>query len=93
MVELKKQYDEKQAQKEELKRRAEHTELMLDRASKLVSGLAGERIRWQETVKVIIKKKSITQTALYIKYIIIHCVFSACMHRKGSNKLICVGQC
>lgn len=58
MVELKKQYDEKQAQKEELKRRAEHTELMLDRASKLVSGLAGERIRWQETVKVIIKKKA-----------------------------------
>lgn len=52
MAELKQQYDEKLAQKEELKRRAEHTELMLDRASKLVSGLAGERIRWQETVKV-----------------------------------------
>ncbi|PVD19154.1 hypothetical protein C0Q70_21718 [Pomacea canaliculata] len=56
MVELKKQYDEKQAQKEELKRRAEHTELMLDRASKLVSGLAGERIRWQETVKDLEEK-------------------------------------
>ena len=52
MAELKQQYDEKLAQKEELKRKAEHTELMLDRASKLVSGLAGERIRWQETVKV-----------------------------------------
>lgn len=52
MAELKQQYDEKLAQKEELKRKAEYTELMLDRASKLVSGLAGERIRWQETVKV-----------------------------------------
>lgn len=52
MAELKQQYDEKLAQKEELKRKAEHTELMLDRASKLVSGLAGERIRWLETVKV-----------------------------------------
>ncbi|KAK3095642.1 hypothetical protein FSP39_017066 [Pinctada imbricata] len=51
MAELKKQYDEKLAQKEELKRKAEYTELMLDRAAKLVSGLAGERIRWEETVK------------------------------------------
>ncbi|XP_046574741.1 LOW QUALITY PROTEIN: dynein axonemal heavy chain 2-like [Haliotis rubra] len=51
MAELKRQYDEKLAQKEELKRKAEHTEMMLDRASKLVSGLAGERIRWEETVK------------------------------------------
>jgi len=52
MAELKQQYDEKLAQKEELKRKAEYTELMLDRAAKLVSGLAGERIRWEETVKV-----------------------------------------
>ncbi|XP_055959532.1 dynein axonemal heavy chain 2-like, partial [Patella vulgata] len=51
MTKLKLEYDEKLAQKEELKRKAEHTEMMLDRASKLVSGLAGERIRWQETVK------------------------------------------
>ncbi|ESP04959.1 hypothetical protein LOTGIDRAFT_184938 [Lottia gigantea] len=51
MAKLKLEYDEKLAQKEELKRKAEHTEMMLDRASKLVSGLAGERIRWQETVK------------------------------------------
>ncbi|KAL8578353.1 Dynein heavy chain 2, axonemal [Nucella lapillus] len=56
MAELKQQYDEKLAQKEELKRKAEHTELMLDRASKLVSGLAGERIRWLETVKDLEEK-------------------------------------
>ena len=54
MTELKKQYDEKLAQKEDLRKRAEHTEMMLDRASKLVSGLAGERARWEETVKVSI---------------------------------------
>ena len=52
MADLKQQYDEKLSQKEELKKKAEHTEMMLDRASKLVSGLAGERIRWEETVKV-----------------------------------------
>jgi len=38
MAELQKQYQEKQEQKEELKRKAAHTELMLDRAAKLVSG-------------------------------------------------------
>jgi dynein heavy chain len=52
MAELKQQYDEKLAQKEELKRKAEYTELMLERATKLMSGLAGEKERWQETVKV-----------------------------------------
>lgn len=38
MAELQKQYQDKLNQKEELKRKAEHTELMLDRAAKLVSG-------------------------------------------------------
>ena len=38
MAELQKQYQEKLNQKEELTRKAEHTELMLDRAAKLVSG-------------------------------------------------------
>ena len=52
MAELKQQYDDKLAQKEQLKKKAEHTELMLDRASKLVSGLSSERIRWLNTVKV-----------------------------------------
>ena len=40
----------KMEQKEELRRKAEHTEKMLDRASKLVSGLAGEKDRWEKTV-------------------------------------------
>lgn len=46
------QYDEKLAQKEELRKKAELTELKLDRAGKLVSGLAGERDRWEASVKV-----------------------------------------
>ena len=54
MAELKQQYDEKLANKDELRRKAEHTEMMLDRASKLVSGLAGERSRWEITVAVCI---------------------------------------
>lgn len=52
LAELKRQYDEKLAQKEELKAKAEMLELKLDRAAKLVSGLAGERVRWEESVKV-----------------------------------------
>ena len=52
MTELKLAYDEKLSHKEDLRKKAEHTEMMLDRASKLVSGLAGERERWEETVKV-----------------------------------------
>ena len=52
MEQLKKEYDEKLAQKEELRKKAEHTEMMLDRASKLVEGLAGERERWELTVEV-----------------------------------------
>lgn len=49
---LQKQYEEKLATKEELKKKAELTELRLDRAAKLVHGLAGERVRWEESVKV-----------------------------------------
>ena len=52
MNQLKQEYDEKLAQKEELRRKAEQTEMMLDRAAKLVSGLAGEKIRWEQTVEV-----------------------------------------
>ena len=52
MEDLKRQYDEKLAQKEELRKKAELTELKLDRAGKLVSGLAGERDRWEASVKV-----------------------------------------
>lgn len=49
---LKKQYDEKLAQKEELRKRSEEMELKLERAGMLVSGLAGEKARWEETVQV-----------------------------------------
>ncbi|XP_055262069.1 dynein axonemal heavy chain 2 isoform X3 [Moschus berezovskii] len=48
---LKKQYDEKLAQKEELRKRSEEMEMKLERAGMLVSGLAGEKARWEETVK------------------------------------------
>ena len=38
--------------KEDLKSEAEMLELKLDRAGKLVDGLAGERVRWEENVGV-----------------------------------------
>lgn len=41
-------------QKEKLTRDIESLEMMLDRANRLISGLAGEKIRWEETVKVYI---------------------------------------
>ncbi len=49
---LKKQYDEKLAEKEELRVKAEQMEIKLERAGKLVSGLAGERDRWEISVQV-----------------------------------------
>ena len=52
--ELKKNYDEKLAQKEELGNRANMLELKLERAGKLVSGLGGERERWEASVAVCI---------------------------------------
>lgn len=48
---LKKEYEDKLAQKEELRKKSEEMEIKLDRADKLVSGLAGEKIRWEENVK------------------------------------------
>ncbi|XP_042770547.1 dynein axonemal heavy chain 2 isoform X3 [Panthera leo] len=48
---LKKQYDEKLAQKEELRKKSEDMEMKLERAGLLVSGLASEKARWEETVK------------------------------------------
>ncbi|XP_036369342.1 dynein heavy chain 2, axonemal-like [Octopus sinensis] len=53
MLALRNQYDERIAQKEELRLKAERTEMMLDRAHKLVSGLAGEKVRWEETVTTL----------------------------------------
>lgn len=49
---LQMEYEEKLTTKEELRKKAELTELRLDRAAKLVTGLAGERVRWEESVKV-----------------------------------------
>ena len=68
MAELKIMYEEKLAQKEELKKKAEHTEMMLDRAQKLVSGLAGERIRWEETVKVRTEQSYLAFLKMWISY-------------------------
>ncbi|XP_078389870.1 dynein axonemal heavy chain 2 [Cetorhinus maximus] len=48
---LKKLYDEKLAQKEDLRKRSEEMEIKLDRADKLLSGLAAEKGRWEQTVK------------------------------------------
>jgi hypothetical protein len=39
-------------QKEKLTKEIEFMEMMLDRATRLISGLAGEKTRWEETVKV-----------------------------------------
>ncbi|XP_056156824.1 dynein axonemal heavy chain 2 [Lampris incognitus] len=50
LEQLKRQYDEKLATKEDLRRKLQDTELKLERAGELVSGLAGERARWEETV-------------------------------------------
>lgn len=49
---LQRQYEEKLATKDDLRKKKELTELKLERAAKLVSGLAGERVRWEESIKV-----------------------------------------
>ena len=67
MEDLKRQYDEKSKQKEELRKQAELTELKLERAGKLVSGLAGERDRWEASVQVIIRDKILTSCYTYSK--------------------------
>lgn len=53
LEQLQKQYEEKLATKDDLRKKAELTELRLDRAAKLVSGLAGERVRWEGSIKVV----------------------------------------
>lgn len=49
---LKKEHGEKLTMKENLRKKSEDMELKLDRADKLVTGLAGERVRWEERVAV-----------------------------------------
>ncbi|XP_061620043.1 LOW QUALITY PROTEIN: dynein axonemal heavy chain 2 [Phyllopteryx taeniolatus] len=51
LARLNKSYAEKVATKEDLKRRSDEMEVKLDRADKLVKGLAGEGVRWEQTVK------------------------------------------
>ncbi|KAJ1345264.1 hypothetical protein BSLG_000778 [Batrachochytrium salamandrivorans] len=50
LIELKAQYDEKVSLKEKLRQESEQTELKLSRAEKLVSGLSGERSRWEKSI-------------------------------------------
>ncbi|XP_045920170.1 dynein axonemal heavy chain 2 isoform X2 [Micropterus dolomieu] len=50
LEQLKKQHGEKLATKESLRKKSEEMEVKLDRADKLVTGLAGERVRWEERV-------------------------------------------
>ena len=47
---MKKQHDESSAEKDALKEQADELETKLDRAEKLVSGLSGEKERWQENI-------------------------------------------
>ncbi|KAI9356982.1 dynein heavy chain and region D6 of dynein motor-domain-containing protein [Zopfochytrium polystomum] len=51
LTELKNQYDEKVGLKEKLRQDSEMTELKLMRAEQLVSGLSGERGRWEKSIK------------------------------------------
>ncbi|MEQ2220854.1 Dynein heavy chain 2, axonemal [Ilyodon furcidens] len=50
LKELQKQHAEKLAMKESLRKKSHEMEVKLDRADKLVTGLAGERVRWEERV-------------------------------------------
>lgn len=50
---LKKDYEDKVAQKEELGNRAKMLQLKLERAGKIVSGLGGEKDRWEASVEVM----------------------------------------
>ena len=52
LEQLQKEYQDRLANKDDLRKKAELTELKLDRAAKLVAGLAGERVRWEQSVKV-----------------------------------------
>lgn len=49
---LEKELGEKLIMKKSLREKSEEMEMKLDRADKLVTGLAGERVRWEERVAV-----------------------------------------
>ncbi|EDQ90997.1 uncharacterized protein MONBRDRAFT_20211 [Monosiga brevicollis MX1] len=50
VAKLQSDYESKLQTKEELRIKSEQTEIKLERAAKLVSGLAGERSRWEQSV-------------------------------------------
>ncbi|VDM31109.1 unnamed protein product [Hydatigera taeniaeformis] len=50
MARLQQEYNDKMEQKDELRRKAEALEKMLERARMLVDGLADEKVRWTQTV-------------------------------------------
>eukprot|EP00741_Cyanophora_paradoxa_P024938 tig00000056_g24072.t1 len=50
VFQLKQQYDESVATKDRLRKESEELEVKLARAEKLVSGLAGERTRWEQSI-------------------------------------------
>ena len=54
-------------QRDKLGKEIEYMEMMLDRATRLISGLAGEKIRWEETVKVILFKTKIILKCKYAR--------------------------
>jgi dynein heavy chain len=56
VAKLQSDYESKLKQKEELAEKAALTKLKLERAEQLVSGLAGERTRWDLTVKLYRKQ-------------------------------------
>ncbi|KAM8871594.1 dynein axonemal heavy chain 2 isoform 7-T7 [Synchiropus picturatus] len=50
LEQLKQKHGDKLSQKDSLRKRSEEMEVKLDRADKLVKGLAGERVRWEDRV-------------------------------------------
>lgn len=58
LAELQKTYAEKMELKEDLERKAEIFRRNLERAAMLVENLAGERVRWEQTIKTLEEKLS-----------------------------------
>lgn len=66
--------------KENLRKKSEEMEIKLDRADKLVTGLAGERIRWENTVSV---RKIIHLVTPYMPYT----YFPKCLRNENLKKI------
>lgn len=73
---LKREHAEKLAAKEDLRKRSEDMETKLDRAGQLVTGLAGERVRWENTVAVrSAHTHTHNHTGINTQYKLPHCLF------------------